>query len=54
MMGLITGRKAILPDAPTNAEREPPRHWSTYAKGARKERGVMNKTEQQFFASHGV
>ena len=47
---LITGRKAIFPDAPTNVE--PGRHRSTYARGARKERGVMNKTEQEFFASH--
>ncbi len=28
------------------------RHWSTYARGARKERGVMNRTETEFFSSY--
>ena len=27
-------------------------HWSTYARGKRKVRGVMNKTEEEFFADH--
>jgi hypothetical protein len=48
MKGLITGRKAKLPDVPTNAEPESRRHWSSYIRGTRKERGVMNKTETEF------
>lgn len=28
------------------------RHWSTYAHGDRKVRGVMNKTEAEFFADY--
>ena len=28
------------------------RHWSTYARGKRKEPGVMNRTETQFYDEH--
>lgn len=40
--GLITNRVAQLP---VQAEK---RHWSTYAKGEAKVRGMMNKTEAAF------
>ena len=42
---LITGVTAKMPD-----EQPKPvaRHWSSYARGVRKERGVMNKTEAEF------
>lgn len=40
--GLITNRVAQLP---VQAGK---RHWSTYGKGAPKQRGVMNKTEAAF------
>jgi hypothetical protein len=42
--GLITNRVAQLPVEVTDGKR----HWSTYAKGAPKQRGVMNKTETAF------
>ena len=50
MSKLISGRKAILPEAETRKEPRP--HWSTFARGARKERGVMNQTETEFFETH--
>ncbi len=40
--GLITNRTAQLPVQAAK------RHWSTFAKGAPKQRGVMNKTEAAF------
>ena len=39
---LISGVTAKIPAD------SPPRHWTTYAKGARKQRGEMNQTEQKF------
>lgn len=46
-MTLITGQTAKMPGVA--AEK---RHWSAYAKGTQKERGVRNKTEAEFEATY--
>ena len=45
--GLITGRTAQIPDEPAPAKK-PARHWTHYARGRKKVRGEMNRTETQF------